>query len=397
MKKILIAGFVLTAFVMSAFSLKTVSYALDGQSEDIAITLAEENLDFNCKSAYLVDFNSGTVIFEKNPDARYPIASMCKIMTLLLTFEAADEGIISLNDSVVVSEAASGMGGSQAFLEANQSYVISELVKSIVIASANDSSVAMAETIKGSESAFTERMNERAKQLGMENTLFANCTGLPKPSQYSSARDVSIMTRELLKHKEYYNYSTIWMDNITHSNGRVTGLTNTNKLVRFYNGCDAGKTGYTVEAKHCLSASALRDGTRLVATVIGAEDSKIRFAGISSMFNYGFANYKNVSLIDSQKVVSTLEVIKGKENNVNLFCENNFSVFAKKGEEKSYKIEYDIPQTLVAPVLERAVVGKAYIVKDNKVVGEVNIVAEKYIAKKTYFDNLKDMIEEWSL
>ena len=401
--KRLFLGFAAVTVVLSAvlsgliFDRENVAkvFAMDGQFDETIITSGSDNLDFDCKSAYLIDYNSATVIFEKNADERYPIASMCKIMTLLLTFEAIDSGDVFFETPIVISQNASSMGGSQAFLEANNSYIVSDLIKSIVIASANDSSVALAETIKGSENAFVDRMNERAKELCMDNTLFANCTGLPKPSQYSSAKDVSIMTRELLKHKEYYNYSTIWMDKMNHAKGRVTELTNTNKLVKFYNGCDSGKTGYTTEAKHCLSASAMRDGTRLVATVIGANDSKTRFAGVSSMFNYGFSNYKNVLIIDKAKVLSSILVTSGKEKQINLVCENDYNIFSKKGEEKLYQINYEIPEVIKAPITAGDIVGKALIIKDNKVIGEVNVITETSIARKTYFDNLKEIVHGW--
>jgi len=394
MKKFAI--FCLALILCVSFTGSAIAFAMDGNTDDGAyMTSGNQSLDFDCKSAYLMDFNTNTLIYEKNSDERYPIASMCKIMTLLLVFEAVDETVISLESNIVVSDTAAKMGGSQAFLEANQSYKISDLVKSIVIASANDSSVALAETIAGSESAFVDRMNNRAKALKLENTLFSNCTGLPKPNQYSSAKDVSVMTRELLKHKEYYNYSTIWLDNMIHTGGRVTELANTNKLVRFYKGCDSGKTGYTDEAKHCLSASALRDGTRLIATVLGAPDSKVRFAAVSQMFNYGFANFKNVKLVDSNKALDPLAVRKGKQPKIELKYESDFYIFTKIGDEKNYKTEFDLPEFVSAPIEKDTVVGKAYIVKDNKVVGEVNIMTASSVNKKSYFDYIHDIIREW--
>ena len=210
-----------------------------------------EELVTNCKAAYLCDFHSGTVLYKQNEEQHLPIASMCKIMTLLLCFEAKENGL-SFDKEITVSKNASSMGGSQVFLAADKKYKIAELVKSITIASANDSCVAMAEEVAGSEESFIQKMNARAKELGMYNTVFVNCTGLPKDGQYSCAKDVSIMLRELLKHKDYYTFSSIWMQDFKHEGDRVTQMANTNKLIRHYQGCDAGKTGYTAQAGFCL-------------------------------------------------------------------------------------------------------------------------------------------------
>ena len=264
-------------------------------SEDCTVNVAKtqknEELNVSAKSAYLMDYGTQTVIFAQNERAHLPIASMCKIMTLLLSFEAIDAGVLDMEEEITVSERAASMGGSQVFLEANSKYLVKELLKSIVVCSANDSCVALAERIAGNESVFVDRMNERAKGLGANDTLFANCTGLPKEPQYSCAKDVALMLKELLKNEEYYAFGKVWLDKFAHPQGRYTEITNTNKLVRFYDGCDGGKTGFTNQAGFCLAATAKRGGMRVISVVIGEQDSKTRFDDVRSMFDYAFANY----------------------------------------------------------------------------------------------------------
>ncbi|MDE6274745.1 MAG: D-alanyl-D-alanine carboxypeptidase, partial [Clostridiales bacterium] len=248
---------------------------------------AEEN-EINCKAAYLCDYASGTAVYTKNETQELPIASMCKIMTLLLSFEAVDAGNLAYDEMITVSDRAAGMGGSQVFLQENLQYSADALMKSVAVCSANDSCVALAERIAGSESAFVDAMNARAKELGADHTLFANCTGLPKEPQYSCARDVALMLREMISHEKYFEYSKVWLEDFAHPDGRTTTITNTNKLIRFYDGCDGGKTGFTNQAGFCLAATAKRGDTRLVSVVIGADSSANRFEGTKSLLNYAF-------------------------------------------------------------------------------------------------------------
>ena len=292
MKRNFSVFFIVLAFILSCsvfFGYTLVNKAFAEEESDDRFISAE----IKSKAAMLADADSGKILFAENETACYPIASMCKIMTLLLCFESIDAGDFSLDDKIVVSDTAAGMGGSQVFLEANAEYLVGDLLKSITIASANDACVAMAERICGSEDAFVRKMNERAKELSMERTVFVNCTGLPKPDQHSCAKDVVKMFSELIKHKDYFTYSGIWMDEISHPKGRITEMSNTNKLIRFYQGCDGGKTGYTSDAGHCLCACAERNGLRLISVVISAPDSKTRFKEVSKMFDSGFANYEN--------------------------------------------------------------------------------------------------------
>ncbi len=359
--------------------------------------LAQEN---NIKSdcAYLIDADTKSVIYAKNENDKKPIASMCKIMTLLLTFEAIKNGELSFDDKIVVSENASGMGGSQVFLEENGEYLVSDLIKGIVVASANDACVAIAERLCGTESAFVDKMNEKVKELGMENTIFSNCTGLPKPTQYSTAKDVATMFSELIKHEDYFNYSKIWIDKIPHPNSRFTEISNTNKLVRFYNGCDGGKTGYTTEAGHCLTASAKRNGTRLIGVVICAPDSKTRFNDVSSMFNYGFSNYETKTIIDASKPLEIKANIKGgKEECVKIIAQNDVKLFNKKNEKRAVEFSFIANKKLTAPIKKGDVLGEIIVFENNKEIAKVNALAYCDVKEKNYYDNLKDIILNWAL
>ena len=247
----------------------------------------------NAKSGILMEASTGEVLYEQNANERLQIASVTKVMTMLLIMEAIDSGKISLDDMVTTSEYAASMGGSQVFLEAGEQMSVNDMLKAIAVASGNDAAVAMAEFISGSEGAFVEKMNKRASELGCENTHFINCNGLDEtPEHYSSARDVARISQELLKHTKIFDYTTIWMDSLR--NGSF-GLSNTNKLIRFYNGANGLKTGSTSTAKYCLSATALRDGMQLIAVIICAPSTKDRFSSASALLDYGFANYEVAS------------------------------------------------------------------------------------------------------
>lgn len=393
---LLLSFSVLTGFGYKESLKRKSALAIDINNEKS--TENDYNYEAKSKELILLDGASGTVIYKHNVSERRPIASMCKVMTLLLTFEEIDNGNLSESDVVCVSENAAGMGGSQVFLEANAEYPVSELIKSIVVASANDSCVALAELICGSESEFVDKMNERAKKLGMDNTLFANCTGLPKDTQYSCAEDVAKMFSELIKHKEYFNYSSIWMDDIHHPNDRVTQISNTNKLIRFYNGCDCGKTGYTSEAGHCLVASAFRDGTRLICVAIGSPDSKARFNEVSNMFNYGFANYCTRKIIDDNKpILVKLNSSNGKKDTVGVYTDKPLVLFAKKNEKRVVELEYIPLENIKAPIKKDDIIGKVIVLENGKEIMSANLLANEDIAEKNYSDRVNDLINNWSL
>ncbi len=269
-----------------------------GAAASVNTAYADTQLTSACKSAYLCDFNSGECIYKQNETERLPIASVCKVMTLTLCFDAIQSGKLSLEDKITVSDRAAGMGGSQVFLQTGLSYPLSELIKSIIVCSANDSCVAVSESISGSEESFVALMNKRAEELGCNDTLFANCTGLPKEPQYSCAKDVAVMFTNLIKNEEYFKYSKIWLEDFNHPDDRTTSITNTNKLIRKYSACDGGKTGFTNQAGFCLASTAVKDSMRLVSVVLGADSSDNRFKSAISMFDYGFANYKNRVVLD---------------------------------------------------------------------------------------------------
>ena len=350
-------------------------------------------MKFTSREAVLMS-EDGQVLFEQNSTEKRPIASMTKIMTLLCTYDAIDEGKVSLDDDVVASARAASMGGSQIFLDANAVYKLENLIKSIAVCSANDSCVAVAEHVCGSVEAFVSVMNAKAKSLGLVATHFENCTGLPAVSQYSCAKDVGVMLSELIKHPHYFSCANIWMEDFVHPSGRVTGMTNTNKLIRFYDGCDGGKTGYTSEAQHCLAATAKRGDTRVIAVVVGAPDSKTRFREVSEMFNFAFANYESKVYLDGNSKLESVSVDGGKEDHVELKVQGKLAAFGKKG-GADLKVEYCVPQSVKAPVKKGDCVGKA-VLKDGegKVVSEVKLVAKHDVAEKTYWDYVKDIVRE---
>ncbi len=360
-------------------------------------TFADE-IPHKCKAEILADAESGTVICSYNENERLPIASMCKIMTLLLCFEEERNGNLNFNEDVVISDCASGMGGSQVFLESGASYKVEDLIKSITVASANDACVAMAERLCGSESAFVDKMNEKCKNLNMTDTVFVNCTGLPQAGQYSCAKDVFIMFSELLKFSAYFNYSKIWTDEISHPKGRITEISNTNKLVRFYNGCDGGKTGYTSEAGHCLAASAVRDGMRLVSVVICAPDSKTRFAHVSSLFNYGFANYASKLIVDDKTPPDiSVSVEGGKKGVLSVSADKPLYLFSKKNEKRGVEITFTPDGKVKAPVKKGDIVGRLSVYENGIEIGSVNVISNEDVAEKTYFDVVRDVVRNWPL
>ena len=335
--------------------------------------------------------DDGQVLYESNATDKRPIASMTKIMTLLCAYDAIDDGKVALDDDVVASSRAASMGGSQVFLDANATYKMENLIKSIVVCSANDSCVAVAEHVSGSVEGFVDEMNAKAKELGLVATHFENCTGLPAVSQFSCAKDVAAMFAALIKHQHYFTCSRIWMEDFAHPSGRVTGMTNTNKLIRFYDGCDGGKTGYTSEAQHCLSATAKRGDTRVIAVVVGAPDSKTRFREVSEMFNYAFANYESKVYVDKHSDVGEAQVVGGKEKTVKLAAVDKLTAFGKKG-NVDYTVEYEIDASVKAPVKQGDIVGRAKLVDANgTVVKEVAITVQNNVDAKTYWDYVKDI------
>ncbi len=363
-----------------------------------AKAFADGVIDTSSKSALLMDADTKTIVYSSNENLHLPIASMNKIMTLLLCFEEIDNGNLSFDEDVLVSKNASGMGGSQIFLEDGATYKVEELIKGIVVASANDACVALAERLYGSEENFVQKMNEKAYNLNMNNTNFVNCTGLPKSGQFSCAKDVALMFSELIKHKDYFRFSNIWLDEISHPNDRKTQITNTNKLVRFYEGCDSGKTGFTSEAGHCLTASAIRNGTRLIAVVISAPDSKTRFYEVSQMFNYGFSNYQTKVVINNDTPLEIpVSIVGGKKDCVSVVAESPIKVFCKKNEQRAFEIDFNPVEKVKAPIYKGDILGVVSIYENGLEIDKVNVLANEDVLSKTYFDYVLDISNNWAL
>ena len=337
---------------------------------------AEAPITLTSPSAILCEASTGQVIFEKNADERRPVASVNKVMTILLTLEAVDEGRVSLEDQVTVSPRAASMGGSQAFLDAGERYKLSELLKTVIVASANDSAVALAEHLAGTEESFVRLMNTRAEELGLTNTHYANCTGLPAQEHYTTARDVAKLNPQLDLHPIYYRYSTIWMDEIKHRGGRVTSLTNTNRLIRFYPGCDGYKTGSTNEARYCVSATAKKEGMRLIAVVLGTPAGQTRFDEARAMLEYGFANVQLVTPIaQGQALDMTVPVRLGGRDEVSVLSGGTCSLLERRGEKNALSLEAALVEKVNAPVYAGDVLGEIRVKRGDEVVAVVPAVA----------------------
>ena len=360
---------------------------------------AQASVSILAKSAVLIENNSGRILFEKEKDTELVPASITKIMTLLLIFEALHNKKITLEDSVSTSEFAASMGGSQVFLEPGETQTVDTMIKCISIASANDAAVAMAEHVSGSETEFVKKMNEKAKELVMVHTSFKNCNGLDDSIQsghYSSAYDVALMSRELItKYPEISNYSTVWMDEITHTTRKGTtqfGLTNTNKLIRTYNGITGLKTGSTSKAKYCLSATAERNGVSLTAVIMAAPDPKERFAEAAALLDYGFSNCTNYSEKASKIRIKPQKIINGVKDQINSEVTRDFS-YTLCGNESSDKIEKKIMfmPDIKAPVKKGDKIGNVVYILNGKEIDKIPIKASEDIGEAgyiTYFQRL---------
>lgn len=331
-------------------------------------------------SVILTDAATGQAIFEKNADVQRPVASVTKVMTILLTLEAIDEGHVTLNDKVTVSPYASSMGGSQVFLDAGKRYPLQELLKSVIVASANDAAVALAEHLSGTHEAFVARMNARAAELGLENTCYANCTGLPAKGHYTTARDVAKLSAQLDRHPLYYQFSTIWMDELTHPGGRKTQLTNTNRLVRFYPGCDGYKTGSTNEARYCISATAEKNGLRLIAVVLGADAGQTRFDEARSMLEYGFSAYQRFSPVrEGDALGMNVPVRLGGSDSVRAVSGGTCEMLLPKGAQSEISLEVALAQSVKAPVQRGDVLGEIRVMRGGDVVERIPAVAAETV------------------
>lgn len=362
-------------------------------------SVAFANSNEDVRSYYVIEYETGTVLAKYNQDEKRPIASMVKIMTLILSFNAIESGNLKMEQKVVVSPRASGMGGSQMFLDANTEYTVRDLIKGVIICSANDASVALAETISGSVEGFIADMNSYAKKLGMNNTVFSNTTGLPGGEQYSTAKDVTVMTRELLKHKQYFEFSKIWMEDFIHPDGRRTEMVNTNKLVRFYQGCDSGKTGFTNDAMFCLSASALRNDMRVIATVLGGANSKTRFKKVSDLFNNAFANYEQKVIFKAgESIPNKLKIAKSKSPIVDIYSERDIKVFSARNSKVEPKIKITMREGLKAPLKADTVIGVIEVFNEkNQLLCKSNLCLKEDVKKQNLIDAMRAILKQWRI
>lgn len=352
-------------------------------------------LSVSSKSAILMDVGSGQILYEKNAHDKLPPASVTKVMTMLLICEALDSGKITLDDSVQISDNAASMGGSQIFLEAGEVQKVDTLLKGIAVASANDGCVAMAEYIGGSVESFVDMMNAKAKELNMKDTNFVNTNGLPVDNHYTSAHDIAIMSRELLKHDVISKYLTTWMDQVVVGKKQITvGLANTNKLIKHYQGATGVKTGFTQQAKYCLSASAKRGDTHLVAVTLGAETSPERFKDATSLLNFGFANYESVKLCSENDNIATLTLDKADEQKINLVAKEDLSVLIKKGGNKDFTRKIKVNENPTIPIKKGTNLGYVEIYQGKTLVGKVDLVNTKDIQKASYLKMLQRVIDE---
>lgn len=344
----------------------------------------------NAKSAVLLEMDSGTVLYEKNANEKLPPASITKVMTLLLIMEAMDRGELKMTDKIRTSERAASMGGSQIFLQPGEEMTVEDMIKGIAIASGNDASVAMAEHIGGTEEAFVAKMNERAKQLKMNNTHFVNSNGLPAPNHYSTAMDIAIMSRELLKHEQITKFTGTYQDYLRKDSSNPFWLVNTNRLVRFFEGVDGLKTGYTSEARYCLTATAKKNNMRVIAVVLGEPDTKTRNSEVTSLFNYAFNHYQVFPLYKKGDVIQPLRINKGKETVVNIVTAQPVSLLTKKGETADqYTKEVVLEEYMKAPLKKTDVVGHIFIKKDGQTVSRIDLFPEKAVESAGMWDILK--------
>ena len=346
----------------------------------------------SAKSGILMEASTGEVLYEQNPDERLQIASVTKTMTMLLIMEAIDSGKIDINDIVTVSDYAASMGGSQVFLEPGEQMTVDDMIKAIAVASGNDAAVAMAEFVSGSEGAFVEKMNKRAAELNCTNTHFINCNGLDETEEhYSSARDIAIISKELLKHEKIFDYTTIWMDSLR--NGSF-GLSNTNKLIRFYNGANGLKTGSTSTAKYCISATAKRDDMQLISVVICAPSTAERFSSATAMLDYGFANYEVAGDDVLKTSVPYINIIGGTESQIAPKVSGNGFIL-KKGNLDKVEQSFELEQSVNAPVSEGQKLGEIIYTIEGAEVARRDVCADHDVPKITIIQMFVRCLSDW--
>jgi serine-type D-Ala-D-Ala carboxypeptidase (penicillin-binding protein 5/6) len=382
---------ILSCFTLIAM-LISVTPAAFAQESTTKVELADK-----AKSAVLIERDTGTVLYDKNSDEKLPPASMTKIMTMLLIMEALEKNQIKMNEMVRTSEYAASMGGSQIFLEPGEEMTVEQMLKGIAIGSGNDASVAMAEKIAGSTEEFVNMMNKKVEELGLKSTHFKNPTGLPEDDHYSSAHDMALMAKELLKYENITKFTGKYEDYLREGSDKKFWLVNTNRLVKFYPGVDGVKTGFTNEAKYCLTATAKKDNMRVIAVVFGADTPKDRNAQVTKMLDYAFSQYQTHPLFEKDHVLTKLKISKGSENEANLMTSEPISVLTKKGESVD-----DVTQEIVmkkdvqAPIRQGDELGSLQLKKDEKIIAESKLVAEKDIDEANWWKLFRRVMSDFS-
>ncbi len=355
-----------------------------------ALANEQTKLQISAPSAILMDYASGKIIYEKNPDEKLPLASVTKIMTMLLAMEEIEKGTMTYDDIITASAHAKSYGGSTIFLDEGEQMTVRDILKGIAVASGNDAAVAMGEHISGTESLFVEKMNKRSKELGMNNTHFVNCNGLDADGHYSTARDIAIMSRELMKHKDIFSFTSIWMDSLR--NGEFT-LSNTNKLVRFYDGCTGLKTGSTSKAKFCISATAKRNNMHLIAVIMAADTSKQRQADASSLLNYGFSSYTSSDVIKKDTQIAKVKVAKSSVKSVDIITASDYSHLSKKSDNVKIETKKKIKKKN-APIKKGDDAGYLKVIIDGEEKERIKLVYASDAPKASYGFVLKNLIFE---
>ncbi len=374
----------------------TASTVNNSSTENTSTSNSNKNtnsLNLESGGAILIEQKTGQILYEHNMHEKLRPASVTKVMSLLLIMEALDSGQISLTDKIPCTEDAAGMGGSQIWLEVGEELTVDEMLKAICVVSANDCTVAMADYLCGSQEAFVQKMNERAKELGMNDTTFKNCHGIDEDGHVTSAYDIALMSRELLNnHPSIMNYTTIWMDTLRNGESE---LVNTNKLIRNYKGATGLKTGSTSVALYNLSASATRDGLSLIAVIMKAPTTKIRFAEAQKLLDYGFSNYQYKLIARGGDILKEVEVNKGVTPKLNLVIENDVGILVKKGEDKNIEQIVNIDENISAPITHNQKLGEIIFTLNGQEIGKSNLIAEINIEKRTFFNIATNVYQNW--
>ena len=364
---------------------------------DVPVSKSEAPFEVAAKGAVLIDASTGEVLFEQDSHTQLPPASVTKVMTMLLVMEAVQDGKIHLEDRVTISEHAASMGGSQMYMEAGEMHTVAELMEGVAMASANDGCVALAEFVAGSEDIFVEKMNQRAAELGMRDTHFVNTNGLPVADHYSSAYDIALMSQKLYEFEETHQWFTTWQSTITvglPGKEKEFGLTNTNKLIKAYEGCNGIKTGFTSEAGYCLSASATRGDTHLIAVALGSETSKIRNAEIAKLLDYGFANYETAVIAEEGQIMGTVLIEKGTPTSVSAVTTEKITVLTGKGQKDKLKTEVTISETVPLPLEKGQEIGKITLYDEEEKLAEYPLVAAAPVEKASFRELVSRLIQK---